>query len=138
MAKNDKGLDRWPGFSKDDKIRWVEERLRDRQAAAAGLVADDLDAKGIPDAVSLQVWLAKERDGLSWQQIAIKHYPNYKNPKLGGVSKARRAYRAVERSPEPKRAFKHLMEERIQELFGCSPEDFKRYIDSIRINKPSK
>jgi len=96
-----------------------------------------LDAEGVPDKQSLGLWLAKERDGLSWQQIATKFFPAYgrKKRKLAGMSKARRVYAIVERALEPsaKEAFRQLMNGQIHELFGCTPEDFKRYLQSIKI-----
>ena len=125
------------GWSKEHRIRWVEQRLLERRAKEKGRIEDDLDAMGIPDSTSLEVWLAKERDGLSWQQIVIKYYPQYRKStiKTAGISKARRAYMSVENSPDRKKSFKHGMDETIQDLFGCSPQDFKRYIDSIRYKR---
>src|SRR5439155_15248328 len=97
------------GWPKEDRIRWVEWRLKERIAKESGRHADrDLDAEGIPDRITLEVWLAKERDGLSWQQIAIKYFPQYTHDgqKSAGVSKARRVYMLVERavSPTPERS----------------------------------
>jgi hypothetical protein len=131
------------GWSKQDLIRWVEQRLRERRAKEAGKFTDDLDAKGIPDTKSLQVWLAKERDGLSWQQIVIKYYREYRSPgdiKVAGISKARRAYMLVARRLEPtaRQGFRYHMDETIRQVFGCSPEDFKRYINSIRTDRRRK
>ncbi len=132
-----------PGWSKKDLIRWVEQRLLERRAKEAGKISDDLDAQGIPDATSLEVWLAKERDGLSWQQIVIKHYPQHRTPsaiKTAGISKARRAYILVARHLEPtaRQQFLYAMDRTIREVFGCTPEDFKRYLNSIRIDKRGK
>src|SRR5579863_2199374 len=62
---------RWP---KGDRIRWVEERLRERGAKEIGHLSHrDLDTEGVPDRTSLEVWLAKERDGSSWQEIVIQY-----------------------------------------------------------------
>lgn len=134
------------GWSKEDYIRWVEHRLRER-CAADKVPEDDLDAKrildakGIPDAKSLEVWLAKERDGLSWQQIVIKYYRRqYRTPtaiKTAGISKARRVHRLVTRrfKPTERQSFKYHMEATIREVFGCTPQAFKRYFNSIRIDK---
>ena len=132
-----------PGWSKENRIRWVEERLRDRRAKETGKIPDDLEAQGIPDMPSLLVWLAKERDGLSWQQIAIKYYPQYRKPgaiKAAGISKARRAHTLVQRRLEPtiRQSFRYTMDKAIRELFDCTPEDFKRYLNSIRIDKRRK
>jgi hypothetical protein len=78
----------WP---KEDLIRWVEWRLRERLTKESGRdPGRDLDAEGVPDRISLEVWLAKERDGLSWQQIVIKYFPQYlkRAQKSAGISKA--------------------------------------------------
>jgi hypothetical protein len=131
------------GWSKEDLIRWVEQRLSERRAKEAGEISDDLNAQGIPDATSLEVWLAKERDGLSWQQVVIKHYPQYRKSagiKTAGISKARRAYILVTRRLEPaaRQRFRYAMDRTIREVFRCTPEDFKRYLNSIRIDKRGK
>jgi hypothetical protein len=129
---------RWP---KHDRIAWVEERLRDRFAARDGrLDGHELDARGVPDQMSLEVWLAKERDGLSWQQIVIKYFPRYikERQKAAGMSKARRVHMLVNRAlePPPKQSFHDYLGEQIREIFGCTPEEFKAYLDSIRTEKP--
>jgi hypothetical protein len=129
-------LPKIPGWSKESFVRWVEQRLRERQAKNADL--DALDSQGIPDKTSLQVWLAKEHDGQSWQQIAIRYFPQYgKAIKSAGVSKARRAYAMVAQRLEPtaRQRFRYHMEDTIREVFGCTPEDFKRYLNSIRVDK---
>jgi hypothetical protein len=130
----------WP---KEDRIRWVEWRRNERLSETAGRNPQrDLDAEGVPDRLSLEVWLAKERDGLSWQQVVIKYFPEYKGreKRPAGISKARRVCMLVERalSPTPKRAAKHLLDARIQDLFGCNPEQFKRYLDSIPTRKRAR
>src|SRR5713226_1969776 len=126
--------ERWP---KEDRIRWVEERLRDRVAQESGR-AEYVDLpEEFPGRKSLEVWLAKERDGQSWQQIVIKHFPEYvkrKTPsKSAGISRARRAYMLVERALEPSRksSLRWWLDERIKEVFGCTPKDFKKYLSSI-------
>jgi hypothetical protein len=130
----------WP---KEDRVRWVEWRRNERLSDAAGRNPDrDLDAQGVPDLKSLDVWLSKERDGLSWQQVVIKHFPQYdrRGQRSAGVSKARRMYASVERalSPSPEQAFRDLLDARIEDVFGCSPEQFKRYLDSIPTRKHRK
>ncbi|MGI9101074.1 MAG: hypothetical protein ACR2IF_01400 [Terriglobales bacterium] len=127
----------WPaGFTKQNRINWVEERLQERRAIEHGASGYDMDAAGIPDRISLMVWLARERDGRSWQQVAIKYFPEYKGlrTKTAGISKARRAHLAVENGPDPRKYFKFRMDQIVQDVFGCSPEDFKRYINSIRVS----
>jgi hypothetical protein len=131
----------WPaGWSKDDQIRWMEQRLWERNAEKEGKKIEGLDAKGIPDALSLECWLAKKRDGLSWQEIVIKLYPQYRKSKtsmIAGISKARRDFELAE-TPNPKKMFKATMDDTIREVFACSPQQFKKYIDSIRPNRVKK
>jgi hypothetical protein len=127
-----------PGWSKEDFVRWVEQRLREREGRAE---LDVLDSQGIPDELNLRVWLAKERDGQSWQQIAIKYFPQYGSAvKSAGMSKARRAYEVVARRLEPtaRQRFTYHMESVIREVFSCTPEDFKRYLNSIRVDRRRK
>jgi hypothetical protein len=130
----------WP---KQDRIRWVEWRRNERLSEEAGRNPDrDLDGERVPDRLSLEVWLAKERDGLSWQQIVIKYFPEYngREKRPAGISKARRVWMVVERalSPTPKLAAKYLLDGRIQDLFACTPEQFKRYLESIPTRKRIK
>lgn len=148
----DKGyLLRGGALAKDDRIKWVEWKLQQRVEAEEGKIghklrapsdeyrADhgQLDAEGVPDQKSLEVWLAKERDGLSWNGIVIRFFPQYsrKSQKSGGMSKARRVHGVVKRALEPsvKEEFRQFMVHRIDELFGCTPENFKRYLLSIKI-----
>ncbi len=131
------------GWSKNDEIRWVEQRLRERVAKEAGKIPDDLDAQGVPERTSLELWLAKERDGLSWQQVANKYYPYYRRHaaiKSAGISKARRAYASVQRALEPsvKESFRRHMDATIRTIFNCTPEDFKWYLNSIRLDRRGK
>jgi hypothetical protein len=135
---------RWPD---KDRISWSEERLRLRLFERAKREANqdfprDLDAEGVPDILSLEVWLAKKRDKLSWQQIVIKHFPEYarKQHKQAGMSRARRAYMTVERSLQPsaKQSLRLYLDDRVRDLFDCSPEEFKRYLESIRTDKRRK
>ena len=51
--------------------------------------------EGRPKRIDLEVWLAKVRDRLSWQQIGLKFFTS-KN--AASISKARRAYERVQRS----------------------------------------
>ena len=101
------------GWPKEDRIRWVEWRLKERIAKESGRYADrDLSAEGVPDRISLEVWLAKERDGLSWQQIVIKYFPQYvgRRQKSAGMSKARRVHglvKAVLSPTEERDRFEH-------------------------------
>ncbi len=130
--------ERWP---KKDRIAWVEERLRDRIAHRAGYRNDE-EVKGIPDQLSLEIWLAKERDELSWQQIVIRCLRKYAKSKqmLAGISRARRAHAAVERALEPteKQILKNYLDDRIEQVFDCTPQVFKEYLESIRMDKRKK
>lgn len=130
----------WP---KEDRVRWVEWRRNERLSAAAGRnPGRDLDAEGVPDLQSLEVWLSKERDGRSWQQIVIKHFPHYdrRGQRSAGISKARRVYASVERalSPSSKQLAGSILDARIKQVFGCSPEQFKVYLDAIPTRKRRK
>ncbi len=131
----------WPaGWSRADQIRWVEMRLMERRAIEEkGVQGYDLDAAGIPDRVSLEIWLAKERDDLSWQQIAQKYKPAlYKRSKAAAMSSVRRAHEAVDNSPNPRKKFRYDMDQIVRDVFGCSPQDFKKYISSIRVSRLKK
>jgi hypothetical protein len=128
---------RWP---KPNRIAWVEQRLLERLAANKGKVDHrELDSHDVPEELSLNVWLAKDRDGLSWQQIVRKYFPRYlrTQQKDAGISKARRAYGVVERAlePTPKVSIRGFLNARIEDLFGCTPEEFKKYLESIRTDK---
>jgi hypothetical protein len=130
----------WP---KKDRIQWVEWRRNERLSQESGLNPErDLDAEGVPDRLSLDVWLAKERDGLSWQQICIKFLPEYgpRGKRSAGMSKSRRMHASVERalSPSRKQSIRYALDVRIQDLFGCTPEEFKKYLDSISSQKRRK
>lgn len=130
----------WP---KEDLVRWVECRRNERLSEAPGRnPGRDLDAEGVPDLRSLEVWLSKERDGLSWQQIVIRHFPQYdrRGQRSAGISKARRVHASVERalSPSPKQALRHLLDARIMDLFGCTPEQFRKYLEAIPTRKRGK
>ena len=130
---------RWP---RNDRIRWVETRrralvsFRSGELAAWVVVDEDLPLQ------SMEVWLAKERDGLSWQQIVIKFFPEYRGSrrKSAGVSKARRVYAEVERALEPseKDRLEKYLDVRIAELFNCSPEQFDQYLESVRLGRRRK
>ncbi len=128
------------GWPKEDRIRWVEERLRTQIAFDSGKQDVQLKYKG--PRKSLEIWLSKERDGLSWHQIVIKYFPDYLRRKnnSAGISKARRAYDVVERALAPSlKAMLHAgLEERIREVFECTPEEFKSYLSSVRTSGHKK
>lgn len=108
----------------EDRIRWVEQRLREWESVRRGSRSADPQFVGcLPVRKDLEVWLAKERDGLSWQQIAIKYL---RQSGMAALSKTRRAHARVERAIAPSR--KELqwgwLDGRIREVFGCTPEQF--------------
>lgn len=131
-----------PGWTRDAVIRSVELRLGERLVQEMNYSSGELDALGVPEKLPLQVWLAKEKEGLSWQQIVFKYYPQYKssNAVTAGISQARRDYQRVEafRLPNEGEFFKRHMEMKIREVFNCSPEDLKRYLDSVNTRKRRK
>ena len=121
----------WP---KADRIRWVECRLQEWSSLKSGRREPDPEfERSVPAVKDLEVFLAKERDELSWQQIAVKHFPECaRRSKAAGMSMARRAHKRIEEAiaPPRKKFLKMRIESRIEELFGCKPEDFKRYLRS--------
>src|SRR5690348_444104 len=137
-------------WRKEDRIRWVEWRLRERTTAEKEKEKDrteldidrehELDAAGVPPRLALEIWLAKDRDSQSWLQIVIKFLPQYAKAKVAGISHARRLHSTVQRALEPqgKKALKNHLDSRIRELFQCTPEAFKRYLNSISTRKPGK
>ena len=74
-------------WSKEDLIRWVETRV---VRASVGSTEP-----GRPSRKDLETWLAKVRDNLSWEKIALVFYGGKHS---AAVSKARRAYGRVRRS----------------------------------------
>ncbi len=74
-------------WEREHLIRWIETRVLRCIA--------DVPEEGRPERIDLEVWLAKVRDRLSWQQIALKFFTS-KN--AASLMKARRAYARVQRS----------------------------------------
>ena len=74
-------------WSKEHLIRWVETRVR--------MCIVGFSEEGRPARIDLEIWLAKVRDGLSWEKIALQFYGGKNSAAL---SKARRAYQRVRRS----------------------------------------
>jgi hypothetical protein len=106
----------WP---KDDKIRWVEWRIRELTIQEGKYVdqrgkwlLEEKAASGrklaLGDKVAdYAVWLLKERDGLSWHQIAYRFFPAATEEKIEAFeSRVRRAYGRVERNHPGSRQFK--------------------------------
>ena len=127
----------WP---KEDRIRWAEWRLREWEALESRQAFEGQSDETPPARKDLEVYLAKERDGLSWQQVVIRHFPEYRRGKkeiTAGISMARRACLRIERAiaPPRKEFLRQLLDERIESVFGCSPEEFRKYIFSRRSNR---
>jgi hypothetical protein len=131
--------ERWPT---SDRVRWVEERLKALVAFKSGQLKPWVVVREKLPRKSMEVWLAKERDKVSWQRIVINHFPQYiKAGKKGaGISKARRVHLEVERALEPstKQLLREHLEDRIKDLFACTPRQFKSYLESIRTRKLKK
>lgn len=119
----------WP---KEDRIRWVEWRLNEWDSLKSGRREPDPEfERSLPAVKDLEVWLTKERDELSWQQTAIKHFPECtRRSQTAATSMARRAHSRIEEAiaPSGKKFLKQLLDGRIQELFHCTPEEFKKYL----------
>ena len=123
---------RWP---KEDEIRWVEyELLRARHGS-------EREKSPIADnPAELEVWLAKKRDNQSWKQIGDRVYPKRMKPEARR-SEARRAYDRVERylkDPNAREFQGHYLKKRIQEVFGVSANDFRKYILEGHFPRKSK
>jgi hypothetical protein len=125
-----------------DHIRWVECRLQERIDFDAGKLPNWVQLSCVLPRLSLEVWLAKKRDKKSWQQIVIQYLPDYlsKKAKMAGISQARRVFEAVERelNPKPSESLKQWLDGRIGELFHCTPEQFKKYLDGISARQTKK
>jgi hypothetical protein len=128
----------------EGQIRWVELRLGERIAFDQGQFPEWTGLQSDQPRKNLEVWLAKERDGLSWQQIVIKHFPEYLRQggpgKIAGISKARRVFETVKREldPTPDETLRDWLNGKIEEVFGVRPQVFKKYLDSLRIERPEK
>jgi hypothetical protein len=106
----------WP---KEDQIRWVEWRIRE-QTIQEGKYVDERGkwlleegAAGgrkfaLEDNIAdYAVWLLKERDGLSWHQIAYRFFPAATEEGIETFeSRVRRAYDRVERNHPGSKNFK--------------------------------
>jgi hypothetical protein len=129
MQNSDKGKKRltWP---KEDCIRWVEWRLNEWNSVESERRPREF-TRTLPAKLDLYVYLAKERDQLSWQQVAIKYFPELlKRSKAAAISAARRAHERIEQAiaPSEKEFLTQWLDSRIKDLFQCTPEDFKKYI----------
>jgi hypothetical protein len=106
----------WP---KDDRIRWIEWRIRELTIRTGEFV--DERAKWLleekvaggrkfalgDDVADYAVWLLKERDGLSWHQIAYRFFSDANEQEIEKYeSRLRRVYDRVERSHPGSIAFR--------------------------------
>jgi hypothetical protein len=119
----------WP---KKDKINWVEWELR-RARHGGGPLTVLADRP-----VDLDVWLAKERDGKSWREIADAHFP--KQATEAGRSEARRSHARVqdyleERWIESREQKTKRLRQMLEEQFGVSVEEFRMFILQGRIRR---
>jgi len=113
---------RWP---KEDEIRWVEWELRRARHGA------DWEKSAIAQyPIDLEIWLAKERDKRSWQEIGNQFYGKQLKPEARR-SEARRGYERVERylnNPNSPEFYEHRLRKLISEQFGVSAEAFRTFI----------
>lgn len=106
----------WP---RDDKIRWVEWRIRELTIQDGKYVDERgkwlLEEKAAggrkfapgDKVADYAVWLLKDRDGLSWHQIAYRFFPAATEEKIEVFeSQVRRAYNRVERNHPGSKRFK--------------------------------
>ncbi len=106
----------WP---REDKIRWVEWRIRELTIQEGKYVDQrgkwllEEKASGgrkltLGDKVAdYAVWLLKERDGLSWHQIAYRFFPAATEEEIETFeSRVRRVYDRVERNHPGSKQFK--------------------------------
>ena len=106
----------WP---KEDKIRWIEWRIRELTIQEGKYVDQRgrwlLEEKAAGDrklalgdkVADYAVWLLKERDGLSWHQIAHRFFPAATDEEVETFeSRVRRVYGRVERNHPGSKQFK--------------------------------
>ena len=120
------------GWPKKDKISWVEWELR--RARHGGGVVTHLAERP----VDLEVWLAKERDGKSWREVAHAHFPKLNTE--AGRSEARRSYGRVhdyveERWVESREQKTKRLRQMIEEQFGVTVDEFRLFILKGRIRR---
>lgn len=96
-----KGPTRWP---LEDEIRFVENSEHHRQTfnkwKKDGLISAEAK-RFFPSTKDRDIWLDRERDGLSWNDLANKYFPHSTPFKAreqpDAISAARRAHERVER-----------------------------------------
>jgi hypothetical protein len=106
-------------WSKENRIRWVEWRVRELTIEEGQYIDERgkwlLEEKAAggrklmwgDQVADYAVWLLKERDGLSWHQIAYRFFPSATEAEIEKYeSKVRRAYARVERHHDGSKNFK--------------------------------
>ena len=118
-------------FPKADEIRFIEFELRRAKSGQVG----HSPLRERP--VDLEIWLAKTRDGKSWQAIGDEFFQTAKPE--AQRSEARRAYARVERVRENvdgQATLLYDLRARIEEVFGVSADDFRTFVKTGRVNRP--
>jgi hypothetical protein len=82
----------WP---KDDEIRWVEWRIREREGIESGQRSPDLGTQGRCSLQDYKAWILHVRDEISFQKIGDKLFSKEADPDNRKM-KAYRAYQSVE------------------------------------------
>ena len=106
-------------WGKEDRIRWVEWRVRELTVEDGQYIDERgkwlLEEKAAggrkltfgDDVADYAVWLFKERDDLSWHQIAYRFFPYATEADIEKYeSKVRRAYARVDRNHEGSKNFR--------------------------------
>jgi hypothetical protein len=122
----------WP---KKDKVNWVEWELR-RARHGGGPVTHLADQP-----VDLEVWLAKERDGKSWREIADAQFPKLKTE--AGRSEARRSHVRVQdylenRWVESQDQKTTRLRQMIEEQFEVTAEEFRTFVLKGRVRRTKR
>jgi len=82
----------WP---KEDELRWVEWRIREREGIESGRRSADWGTKGQCSLQDYKTWILHVRDGISFQRIGDELFPVDPDPDNRKM-KAYRAYKSVE------------------------------------------
>jgi|GEM_PF-5979222 len=106
-------------WAKEDRVRWVEWRIRELTVQEGKYVDPRgkwlLEEKAAGDrklalgdkVADYAVWLLKERDGLSWHQVAHRFFPAANDEEIETFeSRVRRVYGRVERNHPGSKHFK--------------------------------
>ena len=123
-------------WQKEDVFRWVEWELQRARHGA------DWEKSAIADRPQeLEIWLAKERDKLSWKQVGDQFFAKSKLKAEARRSEARRAHARIARylkNPNAPEFKAHQLNKKIKEIFGVSAEDFRTFISTGRLPQPRK